>query len=309
MRKRSSIIFGSIIFVMVLLSTGVWAADYPTRAITVIVPYSAGGSTDTVTRIFTQVFSKHLKQSVVVENKPGAGSLVGTKELIKADPDGYTLGVCSNALVGFHHSMANISPLWKEVEPIGLFNDDPVAMGVSVKLGIGTLKELIDFGKKNPKKLNRGVNPGTANYIYAERLMKLVGVVTNEVPFRGGGEANVALAGGHIDMYFDTVRVYRPLVDAQKVKILGVSSERRAPYFPEIPTFKEQGVDITWGSWNGIFAPKGTPPEIILALEKAIERTVNDKQYVEMMEKNISVIRYLDRQAFLRLIEEEDKVY
>jgi tripartite-type tricarboxylate transporter receptor subunit TctC len=181
-------------------------------------------------------------------------------------------------------------------------------MAVATKTGVGSLKELIDLGKKNPKQLTLGTNPGTVNSLFAVRLLKMAGVEVTEVPFKGGGEAKVALAGGHIDIHFDTVRVYQPLVEAQKCKILGISSGGRVSYFSDIPTFKEQGLDLTWGSWNGVFAPKKTPPEIIATLAKAIDNTVKDNEFFEMMKKNISVVRYLDRQEFTRALEAEETV-
>lgn len=285
------------------------AVDYPKKPVTLVVPYPAGGRTDMATRIFVQVLPKYLKQPAVVVNKPGAGSVLGTMEVMKSDPDGYTLGVFSNALVASHYVLPDTIQLWKGVETVAMFNFDGTIMVASKKSGVGNLKELIAFAKNNPNKLSVGINQGTATSLYTYTFMKIAGIDVTYVPFKGGGEAKVALAGGHIDVHFDAAYIYKPLVDADKAKFMGISSERRDIFHPDIPTFKEQGVDITWGAWNGVFAPKGTSPEVIQILEKAIESTANDKEFSELMKKNQLLIEYRNRQNYSNFLEKEDRVY
>ena len=297
----------SLIFACLL--SGAHAADYPKKPVTLIVPYPAGGRTDLLGRIFVQVFSKHLTQPAVVTNKAGAGTVLGTTEVIKADPDGYTLGLLSNGLVASHYMLPDTIQLWKEVEPVAMINFDPTVLVASEKTGFKSLKELIAFAKKNPKKLNVGINQGTATSLYTVAFMKTAGIEGVYVPFKGGGEGKAAIAGGHIDAHCDAAYIYKPIVDAQKARFMGISSERRDPFFPDIPTFKEQGVDISWGTWHGIFTPKKTPPEIIETLEKAIEKTLADKELIEMMNKNQLAIVYKDRQQYARFLENEDRVY
>jgi tripartite-type tricarboxylate transporter receptor subunit TctC len=285
------------------------AADYPKKPITLVVPYPAGGRTDLVGRLLAQVLPKYLKQPVVVVNKAGAGTVLGTIEVIKADPDGYTLGFFSNGLIASHYVLPNTPVLLKDLIPISNINFDPTCMAASERSGLKTLKEFVDFGKKNPKKLGVGINQGTATSLYTMAFMKLAGVDVTYVPFKGGGEGKTALAGGHIDAHFDAPYIYQPLVDAQKVRFLGITSERRDEFFPEIPTLKEQGYNITWGSWNGAFAPKGTPVEIVQIIEKAMSDAMKDKEMLDMYRKNQISKAFKDRQEYAQFLQNEDKVY
>ena len=297
----------SLIFVCLL--SWAHAANYPQKPITLIVPYPAGGRTDLLARIFAQSLSKHFAQPVVVTNKPGAGTVLGTMEVIKAEPDGYILGIFSNGLIASHYVLPDTIQLWKELEPVAMINFDPTVMVVSEKSGFKNLKELIAFAKKNPKKLNVGINQGTATSLYTVFFMKTAGIEVTYVPFKGGGEAKIAIAGGHLDAHFDAAYTYKPLVDSQKARFMGMASERRDLFFPDIPTFKEQGVDIAWGAWHGIFSPKKTSPEIIEILERGIEKTLAYKELKDMMNKNQLAIDYKNRQQFIRFLENEDRVY
>lgn len=294
---------------MIFFSQGAMALDYPKKPITLVVPYAAGGRTDLVGRLMAQVLQKYVKQPVVVVAKPGAGTVLGTMEVIKADPDGYTLGLFSNALIASHYVLPDTPVLWKQLETIANINFDPTCMAVSTKTGFENLKQLIAFAKKNPKKLAVGINQGTATSLYTFAFMKLAGIEVVYVPFKGGGEGKIALAGGHVDAHFDAPYIYKPLVDAQKARFMGITSEARDKDFPEIPTLKEQGVDITWGSWNGIFAPKGTSMEIIQFLEKAVESAVRDQALLDMYTKNQISIAFKNRPDYIRFLENEERVY
>ncbi len=294
---------------MLVFSHVTMAVDYPTKPITIVVPYPAGGRTDLVGRLLAQVLPKYLKQSVVVVNKPGAGTVMGTLEVIKADPDGYTLGLFSNGLLASHYVLPETPVLWRQLETIVNFNFDPTCMVASPKTGFENLSQLISFAKKNPKQLAVGINQGTATSLYTHAFMKMVGIDVSYVPFKGGGEGKTAIAGGHIDAHFDAPYVYKPLVDAKKARFMGIAAETRDRFFPEIPTFKEQGVDIAWGAWHGMFAPKGISMEIIQILEKAIASAVADKELTDMFFKNqLSIVRK-GRQDSIRFLENEDRVY
>ena len=299
-----AVMLGMMIFVQ-----GAMALDYPKKPVTLVVPYPAGGRTDLVGRLMAQVLSKYLKQPAVVVNKPGAGTVVGTLEVIKADPDGYTLGLFSNGLIASHYVLPDTPVLWKQLETVANINFDPTSMAASAKTGFENLKQLIAFAKKNPKKLAVGINQGTATSLYTFAFMKLAGIEVVYVPFKGGGEGKTAIAGGHVDAHFDAPYIYKPLVDAQKARFMGITSETRDEFFPEIPTLKEQGYNITWGSWNGVFAPKGTSLEIIQFLEKAIESAVRDKELAEIYMKNQISVAFKNRQDYIRFLENEDRVY
>ncbi len=306
--------FGGGVVVSLILVVGVLAAsaaDYPKNPITIVVAYPAGGVTDTLARMFAQTLSRQVKQSVVVVNKPGAGTALGTLEVIKANPDGHTLGFFSNALLASQYVLPEPVDL-KGLEPVARFNLDPNVIGVSEKTPFNNLKDIVGFAKKNPKQLKVGLQSGTATaHLYLVAFMKMAGIdaEANYIAFKGGGDSKVALAGGHIDMTTDVFGILRPLVDAKKVRVVGVAAERRHVLYPEIPTLKEQGFDIAWGTWHGVFATKGTPPEILHVLEKAVEEVVKDREMLALMEKNQFPIDYTNRQEFLKFLAKEDQIY
>jgi putative tricarboxylic transport membrane protein len=193
-----------------------------------------------------------------------------------------------------------------------MFSLDPNVVAISEKTPLNNLNELIAFAKKNPKQLSVGIHSGTATaHLYMVAFMKMAGIDANVnyIPFKGGGDAKVALAGGHINLTTDVFGIFKPLLDAKKIKILGPASDVRHPLCPDIPTLKEQGVDIAWGTWHGVFAPKGTSSDIFQLLEKAIETTTKDKELLDLMNKNMFPIAYRNRQEFIRFLEKEDKIY
>ena len=303
----SFFVISSLLFLVFV--SGPAALDYPKKPVTLINAYSAGGRTDMIGRLFVQVFSKHLKQPAIVVNKPGAGTVIGTMEVVNSEPDGYTLGLFSNGLVAAHYTLPNTIQLWKELEPISMFNFDSTAVVVSDKTGFNNLQDLVSFVKKNPKKLRVGVTPGSGTQLSIVYFMTTLGLDVLYIPYKGGGDIKPALAGGHIDLYFDAPLVYKPLVDAQKARFIGILSERRNSSFPDIPTIKEQGLDMMVGAFHGIFAPKKTPAEIVQFLETSIDRTTKDKEFIELMNKNQVSIEYRNRLEFINYLEREDSVY
>lgn len=311
MKKRfliSCVVAVFLLLISILLQVAS-AVDYPKKPVTIIVPYSAGGRTDTIARIFIQVFSKNIGQSAVVVNKPGAGSALGTMEVTKSNPDGYTLALTSTAVVASKYMIPEEIDLLNGLEPISRLDFEPMFLVASTKSNFKNLKELIDFGKKNPKKIRVGAQRGSAMFLYTHAFMKAAGIDVIYVQFPGGGEAKVALAGGHIDLYFDAGYIYKPLVDGQKAIFLGISSERRHGSYQDIPAFKEQGIDVSWGAWQGLFAPKGTHSDIIQILEKAVEKSLSDSKLLETAEKNQISINYQNRKDFVNFLKNEDNNY
>lgn len=311
MKKRMWIWCLGITVTLVLASVvpAAIALDYPKKPVALVIPYPAGGRTDMTGRIFIQVLSKYLNGTAVIENKPGAGTVLGTREVITAKPDGHTLGMFSNGLIASHYVLPDIPKMWTQLEPVAMFNLESTIMVSSAKSGIESLKQLIDVAQKNPKKITCGVNQGTATSLYTRLFMKTAGIEVTYVPFKGGGKAKVALAGGHIDLHFGGTLTYKSLVEAGKVNFLGIAAKGPDKFFPKIPTFKEQGVDLQWGAFAGIFAPKKTPPEVIRFIESAIGKTCEDKEFQAMMEKNQLSVVFMNRQEFTRYLEGEDSVY
>lgn len=310
MKRKIWIFWLATIVSMFLLSPFVVsAADFPKKPITLIVAYPPGGTTDTTARMFAQVLSKNVAQPVTVINKPGAGTALGTLEVINSEPDGYTLGFFSNALLSSQYTLPDPVDL-KGIEPIAMLTLDPATLGVAETTPFKNLGDLISFAKKNPGKLKLAYEPGTATtHLHLVEFTKIAKIDVALVPFKGGGETKVALAGGHVDAAFNPYSTYQPLVDAKKVRIIAVAAERRQTFYPDIPTLKQGGIDAAFGTWHGIFAPKKTPPDIMQTLEKMIEKTAKDKELLDLLNKNSIPIDYRNQQGFVKFLANEDRVY
>ena len=251
-----------------------------------IVPYAAGGSSDIHARIFAQGLKKYLGQPVVVQNIPQSGSLAGHLELKKAAPDGYTLGMLAPAgLITVQH-MFKEGPNASAFEPIALLIANFYMLGVSEKSGFKTLQEVIAFGKKNPKKLLMGINPGAGTHLTTILMMRAMGIEPNYVPSKSSGDRRTALAGGHLDMTVDTMASFQSMVDAKKIRVIACSSEKRIDMFGNVPTFLEQGVNFVYTGWNGIYAPAGIPKEIIRILETALTKISTDEEFVKLLKQS-----------------------
>lgn len=306
-------IFGYLVLsaFMILLFTPITSAPgasstYPTKAVTFVVPFPPGGRTDITARVVAEYYKNYLGQPVVVVNKAGAGGVLGAKEVAMAIPDGYTLGFFSKSIVQLQYGVPTPADL-KEYEYVGLINMDPSALAVSLKSGINSVKELVEYCKKNPGEFMVSITRGALADIDAEGFARAAGIKFRYMPFRGGAERKVALAGGHVDAGFDVPGSLKPLADGGKIKILGVGSEKRVSLYKEIPTLKEEGVDVILTSWHGIFAPKGTPADVLKILEIGLEKTAKDPGFIALMEKSYLGILYMNRAEFVKFLQKEDK--
>ena len=291
-----------------LLAAPLVAQAYPTRAITFVVPYPAGGRTDLTARVVAQSLKAELGQPVVVINRPGASGVLGAKEVAGANPDGYTFGVFSTGFLATQYTVQTPTNV-KDYDLVALVNMDPAAVAVSAQKGWKTLEELVDYGRSNPRKLRVGTNPGSSAHIFAAAFAKAAALDVVYIPYRGGGERTTALAGGHIDVDFDIVAPLKPMADAGKVRILAVESDRPVTLYKHIPTMREHGVDLVITSWHGIFAPKGTPAPAIAAMNTALEKASGNPQFVEQMGKILLGVRYMNQQDFTRFFAQEDAVF
>lgn len=298
-----------VLFLLVVLfgfiSSSSAAEKFPIKPVTIIVPFSAGGATDLNARFIAQYLSKHLGQPVLVENRPGAGGIEGTKALTQARPDGHTLVMNGEALL-ISYYMVPGAPNPKDLEPVAQIPGYPRLLAVSEKTGFKNVQDLIAFAKKDPMKLLVGVNPGSGSHLDTVNMMKAMGIEPNYVPFKGGAERNVALAGGHILATADGMAALRAYIEAKKVIALGVGSPQRMDLYKDIPTLKEQGVDVTSFSWEGFWAPKGTPVEVLQILESAFEKTSKESALAEQLAKNYVSIYYLNREDYSKFLVQEE---
>ena len=289
------------------LATAAQAGDYPTKPVSLVVPYPAGGRTDLTGRALAQFLKAELGEPVVVVNKPGASGVIGAKEVAAAAPDGYVLGLFSTGFLTAQYMVPTPTNA-AEYELVALVNMDPAAIAVPRAREWRTLPEFLTYGRAHPGTLRVGINAGSSAHIFAAAFMDRTKLDIIYVPFRGGGERSVALAGGHIDVDFDIVAPMRPMVESNKVRILGIAAAKRAEDYPDIPTMAENGVDLVISSWHGVFAPRGTPKEVVSRLSAALERVCANPEFVTHMRKLLLGVHYIDSERFRAFFAENDKV-
>jgi len=248
-----------------LPASTVAAQVYPTKPIELVVPFVAGGTTDNIARLMAQRFTERWSQTVVVSNRPGAGSSIGTAAVARAAPDGHTLLVTTFAFAA-NPALSKVSfdPI-KDFAPITELASLPMMLVVHPSMPAKTLEEFVALAKANPKGLDYASSgPGTSTHLAAEMFNTMAGTRLIHVPFKGNAEVYNALLGGHIKVHFSLVPSGIEQVRAGKLRVLAVSTERRLPYLPDVPTIAESGYpgyEIT--SWQGVFAPAGTPRDVI----------------------------------------------
>jgi len=252
------------------------ASTFPDRPILWIVPFSPGGATDIVARLVASKMSESWGQQVVVENKPGAGGVVGTDAVAKAKPDGYTIGGISLNFTMYSTLYSNVpfDPL-KDIAPITLVAKIPSILVVYPELPINSVEDLIREAKANPGKIGfaSGGGIGTGGHVAGELFKKLTGVDMTHIPYKGGGPATTDLIGGHVQISFATTTSIIQAVRAGKVRAIAVTSPERFALVPDLPTVAEAGVaGFDTQEMQGIVAPAGTPPEIIEKLNGEIVR-------------------------------------
>ena len=255
----------------------VLAQAYPTKQVRIVVPFGAGGPADVYARILAQHLSTSTKQNFVVENRPGAGALIGTSEVAKSPPDGYTLLLMSNTHTTNESLIANKPyELMRDFAPISPINYSDVMMVVNPKLGVKNLKEFIALLKSKPGALNYASSgPGTPYHMAAELFKAMSGTNMVHVPHKTSGDMRTSVLGGHVQMMFDAITVLAPNVREGKLIALGTSGKTRNAVLPEVPTIDEAGVPGYESTiWLGIMAPKATPQPVIDALNAAIVKVM-----------------------------------
>lgn len=264
-----------------------WSTDYPTKPIRLIVPFAAGGPTDALARAFALQLAENLKQSVVVENKSGAGGNIGVEFVSKAPPDGYTLGFGTNGPLAGNVSLfksLGYDPS-KDLAPVTRIAYVPNIIAVSPNLGVKSLQELISLLKANPDKYSfaSGGN-GTTQHLGGELLKSMTGTRMTHIPYKGEGPALNDALGGQVPIIFSSLAVGVPYVTSGRLRALAVTSRGRSPALPDVPAATEAGVpgyELT--AWYGLVAPPGTPSEIIRKLNSASLQVINSPQFSQKL--------------------------
>jgi tripartite-type tricarboxylate transporter receptor subunit TctC len=268
-------------FALAALSVaGADAQNYPNRAVTVIVPFAAGGPADITGRIVADIFSRHLGQQFVVENVGGAGGTTGTLRAARANADGYTLiagHMGTNALAPVFYPNIAYDPE-KDFEPIGLIAEQPELLTVRKDFPANNLKEFVAYAKANESKLNMAhAGVGSVSYIGCLLLNSTIGIKPTLVPFTGTAPAMNAILAGQVDYDCDPVLGPLPHVRASNAKALAIAAKHRSPLLPDVPTSAEQGMpEFECAPFYAVFAPKGTPKEVIDRLVDALNKGLDE---------------------------------
>ncbi|HUP93787.1 MAG TPA: tripartite tricarboxylate transporter substrate binding protein [Burkholderiales bacterium] len=253
------------------------AAAYPERPIRVVVPFPPGGGADVTMRILSDSLKSHLGQSLVIDNRGGASTIIGTDLVAKARPDGYTilLATTTFAINPSLHATLPYDPL-KDLAPITLVAFTPYILVVHPSLPVKTVKDLIALAKERPGQLTyASVGNGSATHLATEMLVARTGIKVVHVPYKGSSPALSDLIGGHVSMYLGSMPASVPQARSGKLRALAVTGPRRAPAAPEVPTIAESGFPgYEFASWYGLFAPAGTPPAIIDQLRGAVRKVL-----------------------------------
>jgi tripartite-type tricarboxylate transporter receptor subunit TctC len=257
--------------------TAAVAQTYPNRPIRVIVPQPPGGGFDLVARMLAEPLARVMGNPVVVENRPGAGTIVGTEVVAKSEPDGYTLLLGANANIAFNPGLHAKLPYDPKADfvPIGLATFNAYTLVARNDLPFNSLKEIVEHARANPGKLTyASAGNGTGQHIVAAVTFHRAGVALTHVPYKGAAAAYQDLMPGRVDLFFDNSATAQPHIEGGRIKAIAVSSAERLAAHPNVPTVREQGVDFDLEAWIGYFARAGTPEPILARLRADFDKVV-----------------------------------
>lgn len=307
MNKRPMSIMGIMLIAVPFLMGASWGSKetgkYPSKNIEVVVPFAPGGSVDVSMRILSAAVENDLGQKMLIVNKAGGGATEGQSYVAKAKPDGYTMLAITSSVV--------TNTITKKVDynidsfaPVLQYCFDPEILFVTASSPYKTLDDFMAAAKKEPI-MNATSGHSTSHHIAGVVLEKMTGVKLTYVHTKGGKEPITMVAGGHVVSSFGSYGVTKNMIDQGNIRVLGVMSEKRDPRFPEVPTFKERGIDILYGPWRGIAVPKGTPPEVLERLNGAFKRALATEAVKTKFDNTDIPITILDGKDFAKIIKNE----
>ncbi len=280
--------------VAALVATGgaVVAQSYPTRQITFVVPFAAGGPVDNSGRAFAEAMRRQLKSTIVIENRPGAGGIVATRAVIAAKPDGYTLLIGSaGPLVIAPAAGVKGVDAGTQLAMVGLINESPQIVVASTTVKAETLKDFVAFAKASGGKVNYGsAGIGTMPHLAGELFKSIAGIDMLHVPYRGTGAALPDLLSGRNHILFGDITAVLPMVEAGRLRAYAITGTQRSELAPKIPTTAEAGLpQLVTRNWNALVGPVGLPAPVVGRLVEAMSAASKDKDYLEAMRKQGSV--------------------
>jgi tripartite-type tricarboxylate transporter receptor subunit TctC len=288
-----------------LMPATAFAQAYPTKPVTMVVPWPAGGSTDIVMRSISEAASKHLGQPIVVDNKPGASGTMGPAVVAATGkPDGYTLAQMPITVMRLPLMQKQAWDALKDFTYIVHLTG--YTFGITTK-GDGQFKswqEVVEYAKANPGKVTYATpGAGTSLHIGMEQIAAKAGIQLTHVPFKGGAETNAAVLGGHTTLQADSTG-WKPLVDAGQLRLLAIWTAERSKNWPDAPTLKELGYPFVFDSPFGIAGPKGMDAAVVQKLHDAFKKALEEKSVIDMMAKYDMVPRYMDTAGYRKAVEE-----
>jgi tripartite-type tricarboxylate transporter receptor subunit TctC len=284
------------------------AQNWPDKPVKIVVPFGLGGPADVYARILGQALTESLGQQFIIENKPGAGAIIGTDVVAKSTPDGYTLLMMSNTHTTNETLFAHKSyQLMRDLVPVAPVNSSDLVMVVHPSVPAKTVQEFIALAKAQPGKLSYASSgPGTPYHMAGELFKAMTGTDILHVPHKSSGEARNDVMGGHVQMMLDAVTTMKGPIEANEVRALGTSGLKRSAILPNVPTIDESGVPGYEATiWLGIMAPKGTPTEIVNKLNAEITKVVNSPKVKDAWAKQGAVPMTMTPAAFGAFLEKD----
>jgi tripartite-type tricarboxylate transporter receptor subunit TctC len=296
-----------------LLATPAAAQKWPERPVKIVVPYPAGGNVDGAARIIAEQLQTAFGQPFIVENKAGAGGLIGSESVAKAEPDGYTLLLGANGPILFAPEMASRRAYeWRrDFVPITMVSLTPIVLQVHPSSPAKNVKEFFELVRSQPGKLTMASpGPGTTNHLLSELLQSKMGVSWVTAQYRGNAPATTDLIAGHVNFNFDQVTVALPYIRDGRTRALGVTGAKRTAWLPDLPTFEEQGFpEIVGSTFTGLMAPAKTPGAIVTRLNAELGRILGDPQVKAKFEAIGAEAMPMSAEAFTKYLETEDATW
>lgn len=286
------------------------APKFPTKAIEVIIPWSAGGATDVLFRAIGSVMPKYAgNQQLVVKNIPGGGAAIGYNEALKAKPDGYTVIATATPMIAKIH-MDKVAFSATSYEPVLLIADNPCMIMVPKESPFQNLKDFTEAAKKRSGEITVGNGgSGGGTHMAALAFQNFAGIKLKHVPFEGGGPSITAALGKHVDAIMVSAPEGIPQAQAGQLRILGIFGEKRLPKFPNVQTAKEQGMDFSLTMWRGLMAPKDTPPAILVQIQDIFKKSMEDADFKKKAEDLSVDLKFMNAQDFSKFLLAEDERY
>lgn len=308
MFKRSRLLLAALVTAAGLsVPTGMaQAQSWPDRPVTIVVPFGPGAITDQAARLLAQLLREKFNQPFVVENRPGAGSLVGSRLVSNADPDGYTLMVTAFSVATLGLGTNNeFNPL-VELTPITRIVHNPVAMMVPTSIGVNNVQEFIAYAKANPDKAFYGVTDfGSTSHVRHEQFNLITGTQMKPVQYQSGSQIVLDASQARLAVTILSVSTGQSLIDAGLLKVIGYAGEGTPASVPQAPTLREQGVDMEWASWTAVFAPPGMAPDLVKTIYDGIAEAIRQPEFLSLLERTGATPQVVTPEQFVAQITRE----